>query len=95
MNKHYHLEFIFLTKREANCEFIVLSSGLLIQAWLLISGRICRGNPIVLGTKPTPCKGHSALLLNEDRILMIKRGSAPDDCVWFLEVGILRTWRFA
>ncbi|XP_041025697.1 guanylate kinase 2-like isoform X2 [Juglans microcarpa x Juglans regia] len=43
-------------------------------------------NPLVLGTKPTPCKGHSAVLLNEDRILMIKRGSVPDDCIWFLEV---------
>lgn len=43
-------------------------------------------NPIVLGTKPKPCKGHSALLLNEDRILIIKRGSTPDDCIWFLEV---------
>ncbi|KAJ4837762.1 hypothetical protein Tsubulata_050725 [Turnera subulata] len=44
----------------------------------------------VVGTKPKPCKGHSAVLLNEDRILIIKKGSAPDDCIWFLEVGILR-----
>ncbi|KAF5474121.1 hypothetical protein F2P56_006051, partial [Juglans regia] len=49
-------------------------------------------SPLVLGTKPTPCKGHSAVLLNEDRILMIKRGSVPDDCIWFLEVGILHIW---
>lgn len=43
-------------------------------------------NPVVLGTKPKPCKGHSALPLNGDRILIIKRGSAADDCFWFLEV---------
>ncbi|XP_022766703.1 guanylate kinase 2 isoform X2 [Durio zibethinus] len=42
--------------------------------------------PTVLGTKPKPCKGNSAVLLNEDRIMIIIRGSAPDDCIWFLEV---------
>lgn len=42
--------------------------------------------PTVLGTKPDPCKGHSAVLLNEDRILILKRDSTPDDCIWFLEV---------
>ncbi|KAG8646752.1 hypothetical protein MANES_09G025300v8 [Manihot esculenta] len=42
--------------------------------------------PTVLGTKPKPCKGHSAVPLNDDRILIIKKGSAPDDCIWFLEV---------
>lgn len=42
--------------------------------------------PTVLGTKPAPCKGHSAVFLNKDRILVLKRDSAPDDCTWFLEV---------
>ncbi|XVE95979.1 hypothetical protein REPUB_Repub02eG0182200 [Reevesia pubescens] len=42
--------------------------------------------PTVLGTKPKPCKGHSAVLLNEDRIMIIIRGSTPDDSIWFLEV---------
>ncbi|XVE75632.1 hypothetical protein DITRI_Ditri12bG0108900 [Diplodiscus trichospermus] len=42
--------------------------------------------PTVLGTEPKPCKGHSAVLLNEDRIIIIIRGSIPDDSVWFLEV---------
>ncbi|XP_043692241.1 guanylate kinase 2-like [Telopea speciosissima] len=42
--------------------------------------------PTVLGTKPTPCKGHSAVLLNKERILILKRDSTPDDCAWFLEV---------
>lgn len=55
----------------------------------LISGRICRVIPAVLGTKPEAGKGHSAVLVNEDRILIIKRGSTPDDCIWFLEVSIL------
>ncbi|XP_057506705.1 guanylate kinase 2-like [Actinidia eriantha] len=42
--------------------------------------------PMVLGTKPKQCKGHSAVFLNEDRILVIKGDSPPDDCIWFLEV---------
>ncbi|TYJ18578.1 hypothetical protein E1A91_A09G133500v1 [Gossypium mustelinum] len=42
--------------------------------------------PTVLGTKPKASKGHSAILLNEDRIMIIIRGSTPDDCIWFLEV---------
>ncbi|KAF3442564.1 hypothetical protein FNV43_RR16480 [Rhamnella rubrinervis] len=43
-------------------------------------------NPTVLGTKPKPSKGHSAVLLNEDRILIINKGTTLDDCAWFLEV---------
>ncbi|GAV57290.1 Guanylate_kin domain-containing protein [Cephalotus follicularis] len=42
--------------------------------------------PTVLGTKPKPGKGLSAVPLNEDRILIIKKGSTSDDCIWFLEV---------
>ncbi|XP_062117666.1 guanylate kinase 2-like [Humulus lupulus] len=42
--------------------------------------------PTVLGTAPKPSKGFSAVLLNEDRILGIKKGSTPDDFAWFLEV---------
>ncbi|XP_016451756.1 guanylate kinase 2 [Nicotiana tabacum] len=44
-------------------------------------------NPIVLGTKPKLSNGHSAVLLNGDRILVIKGNSNSDDCFWFLEVG--------
>lgn len=44
-------------------------------------------NPTVLGTKPKPSKGHSALALNEERILITKAESADGDCFWFLEVG--------
>jgi hypothetical protein len=92
MNRHYQLEFRFLTKLQANCEFIVLALRVcFVQVWLLISGQIFRVHPIVLGTIPKPCKGHSVLLLSEDRILIIKRGSSLDDCIWFLEVGILLT----
>ncbi|KAJ6814702.1 guanylate kinase 1-like [Iris pallida] len=43
-------------------------------------------NPTVLGTKPTPSKGHSAILINKEQILIIKSDSSPDDCIWFLEV---------
>lgn len=42
--------------------------------------------PTVLGTKPGPSKGYSAVALNEDRILIIKKVAAADDCAWFLEV---------
>ncbi|XP_010523997.1 PREDICTED: guanylate kinase 2 [Tarenaya hassleriana] len=43
-------------------------------------------SPTVLGTSPKPCKGYSAVLLKEGRILVIKKGSGPDDSIWFLEV---------
>lgn len=49
----------------------------------------CRVIPTVLGTKPESGNGHSAVLLNDDRILIIKWGSNFDDCIWFLEVSIL------
>lgn len=42
--------------------------------------------PVVLGTKPIPCKGHSAIVLNKNQILILKRESSPGDCTWFLEV---------
>jgi guanylate kinase len=42
--------------------------------------------PTVLGTAPKPSKGFSTVLLNEDRILGIKKCSTPDDFAWFLEV---------
>ncbi|XP_073287573.1 guanylate kinase 2-like isoform X1 [Primulina huaijiensis] len=43
--------------------------------------------PAVLGTKPELSKGHSAILVDEERILFIKGNSAYDDCFWFLEVN--------
>ncbi|XP_020219161.1 guanylate kinase 2 isoform X2 [Cajanus cajan] len=42
-------------------------------------------NVVELGTKPISCNGHSAVLL-KDRILILKKNSKPDDCIWFLEV---------
>lgn len=41
---------------------------------------------MVLGMKPAPCKAHSAVLLNNDKILVLKSDSGPEDCIWFLEV---------
>ncbi|KAE8725161.1 Guanylate kinase 1 [Hibiscus syriacus] len=41
---------------------------------------------MVLGTEPKPYEGHLAIRLNEDRIIIIIKGSNPDDCIWFLEV---------
>lgn len=43
--------------------------------------------PTVFGTKPKLSKGHSAIVLDEDRILVIKGNSTSDDCFWFLEVN--------
>ncbi|XP_075491128.1 guanylate kinase 2-like isoform X1 [Primulina tabacum] len=43
--------------------------------------------PTVLGTKPDLSKGHSAILLDEERILFIKGDSTSDACFWFLEVN--------
>ncbi|XP_071697669.1 guanylate kinase 2-like [Rutidosis leptorrhynchoides] len=42
--------------------------------------------PTILGTKPKALKGHSCLLLNQDRILIIKHNSKSNESVWFLEV---------
>ncbi|XP_019186691.1 PREDICTED: guanylate kinase 2 [Ipomoea nil] len=44
-------------------------------------------NPTVLGTKLKAPEGFSAVLLIEDRILVVKRNSPVDDCFWFLEVN--------
>ncbi|XP_022966359.1 guanylate kinase 2-like [Cucurbita maxima] len=46
-----------------------------------------RIDPVVLGTIPEPCKGHSAIALNEDHILFIKGESPLHDSFWFLEVN--------
>lgn len=64
------------------CEESALSIG--VRIFDQTSGKWI--NPIVLGTKPKPCKGHSAVLLSGDRILIIKSGSNSDDFAWFLEV---------
>ncbi|CAK9165083.1 unnamed protein product [Ilex paraguariensis] len=42
--------------------------------------------PAVLGTKPKLFKGHSAVLVDDDRILVLKGNSSSDDFTWFLEV---------
>lgn len=57
-------------------------------AGLIYFWRLYRVTPIVLGAKPKLSKDHSAVLVKEDRILVIKKGSTSDDCIWFLEVGI-------
>ncbi|KAJ0568958.1 putative guanylate kinase [Helianthus annuus] len=42
--------------------------------------------PTILGTKPESLKGFSCVLLNENRILIIKKNSKSNESVWFLEV---------
>ncbi|KAJ9548891.1 hypothetical protein OSB04_021434 [Centaurea solstitialis] len=42
--------------------------------------------PTVLGTKPKALEGHSCLVLNQDKILIIKSNSKSNESVWFLEV---------
>lgn len=44
--------------------------------------------PTVLGMKPVQLKGHSTLLLNNGRILIVKKDYPLDDCIWFLEVRV-------
>ena len=42
-------------------------------------------NPTVLGTGPSSCEGHSAVLL-KDRIVVLNKNPKLDDHTWFLEV---------
>lgn len=44
-------------------------------------------NPTVLGTNPMAPEGFSAVLLRDDRILVVTRNSPIGDCFWFLEVN--------
>lgn len=48
---------------------------------------VSRSSPTVLGTGPKPCKAYSAIVLKQGRILVIKKDSASDDSIWFLEVS--------
>ncbi|KAG5583558.1 hypothetical protein H5410_054185 [Solanum commersonii] len=43
--------------------------------------------PIVLGAKPKPSKDYSVVLLNDDRVLVVRGNSGSSECFWFLEVG--------
>ncbi|KAL1549973.1 Guanylate kinase 2 [Salvia divinorum] len=43
--------------------------------------------PIVLGTKPKASRGHSAVVLDQDRVLVIRGDTSSDDGFWFLEVN--------
>ncbi|PKA58238.1 guanylate kinase [Apostasia shenzhenica] len=43
-------------------------------------------DPVVFGTKPVSSKGHSAILLENGRILILQRESSPDNSIWILEV---------
>lgn len=47
--------------------------------------------PTVLGTQPIPSEAHSAILVNEDRILVVKKGVPLIDSIWFLEVSISKS----
>jgi len=41
----------------------------------------------VLGAKPKPSKDYSAVLLNDDRVLVVRGNSGSSECFWFLEVS--------
>ncbi|KAL6540503.1 Guanylate kinase 2 [Orobanche minor] len=43
--------------------------------------------PAVLGMIPKPSGSHSAVAIDEDRILVVKGNTNSDDCFWFLEVN--------
>ncbi|KAG9160364.1 hypothetical protein Leryth_008758 [Lithospermum erythrorhizon] len=42
--------------------------------------------PSVLGMLPKPAEGHSAVLVNEDRILVVIGNNSSNNCFWFLEI---------
>ncbi|KAL0921692.1 hypothetical protein M5K25_008792 [Dendrobium thyrsiflorum] len=42
--------------------------------------------PIVFGAKPVASKGHSSILLDNERVLILLRESSTDNSLWFLEV---------
>ncbi|KAK6127329.1 hypothetical protein DH2020_038930 [Rehmannia glutinosa] len=44
-------------------------------------------NPTVLGIIPKPSESHSAIVVDDDRILVVKGNTNFDDCFWFLEVN--------
>lgn len=50
--------------------------------------------PIVLGTKPKPSKDFSAVLLNDDRVLVVRGNSGSSECFWFLEVSKSHAYMF-
>ncbi|XP_031102859.1 guanylate kinase 2 [Ipomoea triloba] len=62
-----------------------LKSTIGVQIYDKASGKWI--NPTVLGTKLKAPEGFSAMLLNDDRILVVKRNSPVGDCFWFLEVN--------
>ncbi|KAL0346250.1 UNVERIFIED_CONTAM: Guanylate kinase [Sesamum radiatum] len=66
------------TEKESACTIGVRIFDKSTSKWVI---------PTVLGTKPKPFGGHSAIALDEDRILVIKGNSTSDDCFWFLEVN--------
>uniref|UniRef100_A0A0E0BTD6 Guanylate kinase-like domain-containing protein n=1 Tax=Oryza glumipatula TaxID=40148 RepID=A0A0E0BTD6_9ORYZ len=49
----------------------------LTQTWVV---------PTVLGAPPNPTSSHSAVLVNNEKILIIEKGVPLNDSIWFLEV---------
>jgi hypothetical protein len=41
--------------------------------------------PTVLGAQP-PSRSHSAILVNDEKILVLEKGVSLNDSIWFLEV---------
>ncbi|CAM8897768.1 unnamed protein product [Rhodiola kirilowii] len=42
-------------------------------------------SPVILGDQPKIYKDQSVVILNEERMLVIRRDAAPEDSIWFLE----------
>ncbi|KAL0404924.1 UNVERIFIED_CONTAM: Guanylate kinase [Sesamum radiatum] len=73
---------------EALLKFIgLLQFSLSLELRRLRMYYLYRVIPVVLGTKPKPSKGHSVIVLDEDRILVVKGNTTSDDSFWFLEVN--------
>lgn len=69
---------IGVSDKESASELEVRIFDKLTSAWVI---------PIVLGTKPKPSQVHSAVIVDEDRILVIKGNTTSDDSFWFLEIN--------
>ncbi|KAM7263316.1 hypothetical protein ACFE04_000999 [Oxalis oulophora] len=68
-------------------EYVIHESALALEVNVFDKTAAQWVTPTVLGTKPKTGRGYSAVSVNEDRILIINKGSTSDDCIWFLEVN--------
>ncbi|KAI4992153.1 hypothetical protein ZWY2020_046645 [Hordeum vulgare] len=64
------------TDDDAKSSFGIKILDKLTQTWIV---------PTVLGAQP-PSKSHSAILVNDEKILIVEKGVSLNDSIWFLEI---------